>query len=74
MPSRSARKLSELRVGLAEELYTGFGRGDDEEKRGPVGRKDVARYVSLLTSDPGDGVRGRTIHLDSLEPLGEMEG
>jgi NAD(P)-dependent dehydrogenase (short-subunit alcohol dehydrogenase family) len=50
-------------------LYTSFGWGDDDRKANPVRHEDVGRYVAYLISDRGAAVRGRTIHLDSLEPL-----
>lgn len=55
-------------------LYTSFGWGDDERRAGTVGQEDVGRYVGWLASDRGAALRGRTIHLDSLEPLRVLEG
>jgi 3-oxoacyl-[acyl-carrier protein] reductase len=49
-------------------LYTSFGWGDAHGP-GPVSREDVGRYSAWLASDPGAGVRARSIHLKSLEPL-----
>lgn len=53
-------------------LYTPFGWGD-EKRRGAVSQEEVARYTSYLASDHAAEIRGRTIHLDSLAPLEELE-
>ncbi len=49
-------------------LYTSFGRPDDDERnRGGVGKEDVGRFVAQLLSERGAAIRGRTIHLKSLD-------
>ncbi len=55
-------------------LYTGFGWGDDDAKKGVVAQEDVARYACYLASEHGAAVRGQTIHLESLAPLMELVG
>lgn len=51
-------------------IYTSFGWSDDERRdAGPVSQGDVGRFLAYLAADEGAGVRGETIHLDSLDPL-----
>lgn len=54
-------------------IHTRFGDGDGEES-GAVSRSDVARYLAYLASEAGAGVRGETIHLNTLEPLRALAG
>jgi len=53
-------------------LHTSFGWGDDEARNDGVGQEDVGRYVARLASPRGEGVRGRTIHLDTLDRFEEL--
>jgi 3-oxoacyl-[acyl-carrier protein] reductase len=50
-------------------VYTPFGWDDTGTAPAPVAREDVARYVVHLAADTGSGIGGRTIHLNSREPL-----
>lgn len=49
-------------------LYTPFGWGE-EGRQGAVTKDEVGRYLALLASERGVGVRGETIHLDRPEAL-----
>lgn len=53
-------------------VYTPFGWSDRDPAKAPVQQEDVGRYVALLASPRGAAVRGRTIHLDSPQPLREL--
>lgn len=53
-------------------VYTRFGWDAEDAREAPVQQDDVGRYVALLASPRGAEVRGRTIHLDSLQPLREL--
>jgi NAD(P)-dependent dehydrogenase (short-subunit alcohol dehydrogenase family) len=53
-------------------VYTRFGPGDEDARQAAVQQSDVGAYVALLAAERGAAVRGRTIHLDSPEPLREL--
>lgn len=53
-------------------LYTRFGWSDQDTQQAPVAQKDVGRYVALLSSSKGAAVQGRTIHLNTEQPIREL--
>lgn len=74
MLARTVMKEHESSPTRVNELvvYTRFGGGEDENG-GPVSQGDVGRFLPYLASEHGAGVRGETIHLNSLSPFHSLK-
>ena len=65
------KEMVETRARVNEVVvYSAFGWGD-AEKRNVVTGEDIGRYVAYLVSDAGSETRGQTLHLRTLEDVGE---
>jgi NAD(P)-dependent dehydrogenase (short-subunit alcohol dehydrogenase family) len=54
-------------------LYTPFGWANADPNHAPLEQSDVALYLAYLASPKGNGIAGKTIHLDSRRPLEILE-
>lgn len=53
-------------------IHSAVGWGEEAEKRSPLKPDEIGRYVALLLSERGAGVRGERVHLKSPDQLAEL--